>query len=862
MPAPPFHHLTGAELWRRCDFDRLRIEPSTQSVRLASLEAVDGAAAGGAAGGAGAPGAGLPEAAFEALRERLGGAVTVGCRPDLCTPGVALLADPQAGALFALRDGVWTRLGAEPEAEAEAEPPGLFRPRGAAPGRPFEPAALQRDPYGRLWLWERAANRLVVLDDGSLHGLAEIAPPPGVTIGALAVWRGGVLIADAAAPGLWQRRPTGDWQALSLEPLRVPGGPADPLAGFRPVAGSGHPEGAAYLLFRPLAGGRSRLVVLDAAGLSGVEVGDLEDPLQLLALADGLLLGEAGPEPGHAGLHLFVEYAREESGAGLAQRAVWAVRGFDGRALFADHEGALLATTARGARRLFERAPALAPEGLLETYALDSGQYGCAWHRVFLDLCLPRNTEVTLFARTSDELPPEALRRDARPPLDRLPAAAAAAPEPRAVTEAWAALPLGSRSPDDWEQWQPLGLLDRRAAYADRPFHDAGRALPSDDPLPRAEPPRDLPLETFEGLIKNPKGRYLWLRVRFSGHGTASPALKAARVTYLRPSLLNRLPAYWRADAEAAAVAERALALFEGFDGELNQRVDAIPTLLDPANCPAEALDWLAGFLGLVYDTRLPERVRRQLLLETAQLYRLRGTLQAIERLCAILAEAPVVVMEGFRLRRNGGLELGDRRLHPDGAPLGVLGAAVRLGAAGEGEPGEEDWERALRLSFGDLQARRAAERERGETPCPRRDPEPPLDDRQPIPLYRRFAHRFTVVVMGGCRERLEAILDTAVEINKPAHTLHRFCWLDSGFRLGTTTYVGLGTRFGAGESFAPGLLGSAELGGRHRIGRAAPARPAPGFFVGKTTLAGAGGLGCPAADDSDPSRKGGNPWQ
>lgn len=824
MAALPFRHVSRADLWSRCDFDRLRIEPATETVRLATREAADGR------------GAVLAPAAFDAILARVGGAVLVPCGPGACGPGAVALADPVAGDLLRLAPDGWRSLAAP----APAPEAGPFVPRGASPGGSFAPAALQRDVEGRLWLWDRATNRLLAMDAPTLSVLAEVAPPAGVSIGGLAVWRRGVAIADAAAPRLFVRALAGEWSTLPGTAVAGPTGLADPLSGHVPVAGSGHPDGAGYFVVRPAAGGPSRLVVLDAAGARAADLPALEDPLFLLGLSGGVLIGEAAPVAGHDRLHLFRRYRILPDGS-LSLEATYAARSFDGRAIYEHADGALFATTAAGARPLAIRAANVSPEGVLETYALDSGVYGCAWHRVFLDACLPRNTALTAFAKTADTLPPEALRRAPRPPLDYL-APAAAGGEPQAVTDAWAALPLGSEAPDETEGWVPLGTLERRGGLADRPFHDEAAALCSEDPLPRAAGPEPIPVDTLEGLLKTPPGRYLWLRVVFTGHQIASPALRAARVTFRRPSLLDRLPAYWRADAAVAEVTDRALALFEGFDTEAHGRVDAIPRLLDPANCPAAALDWLAGFVGLVFDTRLSEAVRRQLLLEATWLYRFRGTVPAMERLCAILSRAEVQVVDGFRLRASGGIELGERRTYGDGAPRGVLGRTLRLGT-GEGGAAE-DWEAELRLSFEDLARRRAAVREAGETPCPPADPGLPLDDRPPIPSYRRHAHRFTVVIMRPKKDALADVLDTAIEFNKPAHTLHRLCFLDAGFRVGVTTYAGIGTRFGEPDAFRPGILGWAEVGGRHTLSEDAGGATRAGFFVGSTRQAARGAAG------------------
>ena len=315
-------------------------------------------------------------------------------------------------------------------------------------------------------------------------------------------------------------------------------------------------------------------------------------------------------------------------------------------------------------------------------------------------------------------------------------------------------------------------------------------------------------MRTLEYLITAPPGRYLWLRLRLRGTRRRGPELFALRASHPRPSLLDHLPAYWRSDPEGAAATERALALFEAFTTELAARTDALPPRLDPRRTPTEALPWLATFLALAFDDRVDEAVRRQLLCEIAVLYRQRGTLPGLTRLLSILARAPVQIIEGFRLRRPTAAFVGSAPMGP-GLELGGNEGPAGLASA-------EDWERALLGAHADLLARRAA----AQTPCPP-DPLPkPLGEPEPaerlmgdplLGFYRRHAHRFTVIVPLPCDRALEAVLEQALEDHKPAHTLHRLCWVDAGFRVGRSSLVGIAS-IGKGTDSAPAVLGESAL--------------------------------------------------
>jgi phage tail-like protein len=260
---------------------------------------------------------------------------------------------------------------------------------------------------------------------------------------------------------------------------------------------------------------------------------------------------------------------------------------------------------------------------------------------------------------------------------------------------------------------------------------------------------------------------------------------------------------------------DRALALFEGFVTETDQRITALRHLFAAETAPAEALEWLASFLALVFDARVGEPVRRTLLREAASLWRARGTVGGLTRLLSILAEAPVQIVEGFRLRRGGAAVLG-------GGDWGVLGPGLALGAdEGPDSAAPEDWEAALGLKHAALMARRAATRLAGGVPCPPADPAGPQGGDALIRLVRRHAHRFTVIVPARRCAELEAVLELATETHKPAHTIHSLCWLDAGFRLGQGSLVGI-ARLGPRPAFAPAVL-EAPLGAGRTLGRALP---------------------------------------
>jgi len=794
--ALPFAHLHGRPMWEHCDHEGTRIDGAPAGVRLAAAPPPVRGEAGDDT---------TWRKAWEAQR---GAAVVVPCGPADCEERQVLLLDPERG-LFALEAKGWRPLAEappQPEAAAGLPPapsnPPLFQP--ATTMAPERPAGLARDPWGGLWLLDRPAGALRRLD-GSGRVVASVPLPPRCRPQRFGCTALGLVVADqgeggAAGPALLFRPWQGEWRGLRLT-LPPDPAPLVPVELPELIDLAADPAfGWAAALIRQ--GKRHGLVVWDGRRRRHWLAPTLRRPRHLLIDGpESVLVSEPPWLPGDSRSTPFQRLLIRPTGVEVEGN--FSVRGFDGRALWRDG-ASVWASTAFGARALLAKEPLLRESGRIETWALDSGAYACHWHRLFVDVCLPPGTRVWVEARSGDDLPPWEVRRGARKPEDQV-GDAAPSPPPPPIDDPWP--PLASRSADDQEGWQCLAMADRRPPLIDQPLE-----------LPQAGQGG---METLEWLVSTPPGRYLWLRLHLEGDARRSPVVYALRVSQPRPALLERLPAFWRSEPEGAALSERLLALFEGPISELDHRAEALLRLFLPALTPAEALPWLAGFLALTHHDQVPIRVRRQLLAEIAELYRQRGTKPGLERLLSILAEGEVVLLESFQLRRRraafvgeatvlgpalelGGREglLADERAAPN--PLSMDPLAI--GASG-------DDEQRLALGHGVLLAHRANEHSAGRAPCPVAEPPSPVASDSLRAWFRQRAHRFTVLIPQCRTAALEAVLEQALELHKPAHTLHELCWLEAGTCLERGVLVGL-QRLGLAPRASPPVLGQALLGG------------------------------------------------
>ena len=278
-----------------------------------------------------------------------------------------------------------------------------------------------------------------------------------------------------------------------------------------------------------------------------------------------------------------------------------------------------------------QRRPRFAPTAALTTPVFDSLEPACVWHRLVLDGCIPGGCQVRVETRAADHKDELALLPFNAEPLPIL-------------------RPDGSELP--WLQGGPGAATD--------PARGTG---------------------CWELLFQRARGQFMQIRLTLAGDELATPRLVALRAWYARFSYSRQyLPAVYREDAASADFLERFLANFEGMFTSLEDRIAAASALFDVRSAPADTLDWLAGWLGLVLDPALNEERRRQLIRFAIPLYQYRGTTQGV-RLAVQLALSSGVKPEDFALpapsqRQPYGVRIIERYLTRK-LPRALLGETV-----------------------------------------------------------------------------------------------------------------------------------------------------------------------------------------
>jgi len=298
-------------------------------------------------------------------------------------------------------------------------------------------------------------------------------------------------------------------------------------------------------------------------------------------------------------------------------------------------------------------------------------------------------------------------------------------------------------------------------------------------------------------LVRQPPGRFLFLRLQLLGDGRATPVVRRIRLDFPRVTSLELLPAVYREDPRAEDFTERFLSLFDASIEDLDALIARFPALLDGAGVDERVLPWLGSLLDVAFEPSWPVARRRAILAAIPRLYPLRGTVEGLKLAIQLVFDAQPAIQEiGLNRHFTGvsrGSRLGSVRL------FGRARSRFRVGRSALGA--------APLVSFGD----------------PTADP------------LREGAYRFRVLMPPGTASTAEARarLERLVESQKPAHTLATVVVGGRGFVLGVAPVaVGIDTAFGPLPAPVLGAAGNVRLG-RASVLRAGRRGPRPGFTAG-----------------------------
>lgn len=295
--------------------------------------------------------------------------------------------------------------------------------------------------------------------------------------------------------------------------------------------------------------------------------------------------------------------------------------------------------------------------------------------------------------------------------------------------------------------------------------------------------------------------RVVWMRVRlFSSSAQHSPRLTQARCATAAENLMDFLPQTFQRN-DTGTDLERWLKLLRGEFGRVEELLDDMPRVADPAFEPASQLSWLAQWLALELPSVANDDERRALLQRAYTLFARRGTPASMAEFCELHTGVRPALIEAFSDRHFWVLGVSARLDFDTRLPaLDPNGWVLPDDHAGEGCCPPLPGDGAMCSPCHDSPADPVSSISSG--PMGRAmvgEGGPLLETQIGLPLYADTAYRFCVVV-DNYRVHSPALLaelQRIVEREKPAHSDYRIERVPADMRVGLQMRVGIDTIVG-----------------------------------------------------------------
>ncbi len=421
---------------------------------------------------------------------------------------------------------------------------------------------------------------------------------------------------------------------------------------------------------------------------------------------------------------------------------------------------------------------------------MDAGEADATWHRLYLEAAIPRGCGIRIWLAAGNER----LDHDDIAP------------------DSWFEHRFGERFQQGGRSDLPVAVWESQAS--ELPHHPG--LMPCERQVNRAGLFSVL-IQRAGRKVRSLRGRYLHVRVELTGPGNATPELFALRAYGSRFSYVEHyLPRlYWEttfkpeADAPGPATQadflERFIGNVEGVMTSLEDRIAYSDLVTRPETVPAEALEWLADWVGFQFEAGWSESQRRLFLSRALELYQWHGTVRGLSLALDIatdggVSRGEIVVLEDYRLRRTFATVLG-ADLDDEDDPLTLGGMESGNAFVGDtlfiGDKDQED--EALQREFlalfsDDLQI----------------DPE---EQGAIDAFFERLAYRVTLLVHQSVEPQDLGMIERIAEREVPAHVLWRVLPSTTPLLAGISSLVGVDTYLSRKPSPRPARVNRSAVG-------------------------------------------------
>lgn len=151
-------------------------------------------------------------------------------------------------------------------------------------------------------------------------------------------------------------------------------------------------------------------------------------------------------------------------------------------------------------------------------------------------------------------------------------------------------------------------------------------------------------------LLHRVTGRYLWFKLQLGRTGGKSPRIGWVKLWFPKDTWLKYLPEIYEEDQESASFLERYLGMFQSVYEDMTDRIEEIPSLLNPLTAQLDQLEWMARWLAVENREIWREDQLRFLVANGVRLYQYRGTTGFMREILRLYTGREPYIIESHQL--------------------------------------------------------------------------------------------------------------------------------------------------------------------------------------------------------------------
>lgn len=157
--------------------------------------------------------------------------------------------------------------------------------------------------------------------------------------------------------------------------------------------------------------------------------------------------------------------------------------------------------------------------------------------------------------------------------------------------------------------------------------------------------------QPMDVLLHDVEGRYLWIKIELKAQGEWRPYIERMQIYFPKHTWISYLPEIYQEDIESASFLERYLSIFQSIYEDMTEKIERIPSFLDPDTGEEGALYELADWFGIEHTDLWTVEQLKYLVKNAPRISQTRGSVNSLKELVKLHTGKDAYIIEYHQLQ-------------------------------------------------------------------------------------------------------------------------------------------------------------------------------------------------------------------